>query len=229
MGDITRNMTGTSWHVERYERGEGDERRHRSHCMYFVREYCQCKKRNGKCIGSAHCLEYEKVTERVEEKEVKKEKYITAVYSNQSKDFEIRSIKLCDIVVDRHAALPQIAKRKTELTKDFIRNNKQFKGPVLVEKRMNRSGYKILDGYIRYLVAKENGLKEMPAFIGNVTMYKHYLDFRINGTLVKHKKYGTGTVIGSDIKTVLIKFDNGREMKFDTCMCMKNKMLEIIQ
>ena len=63
MGDITRSMTGTAWHVERYERGEGDERRHRSHCKYFVKEHCQCKKRNGKCIGSAHCPEYEKIIE----------------------------------------------------------------------------------------------------------------------------------------------------------------------
>lgn len=54
-------MVGTPWHIERYERQEDDPRRHRSRCKHFERNKKSCYKRNGKCIGSAHCLEYEEI------------------------------------------------------------------------------------------------------------------------------------------------------------------------
>ena len=60
MAGINR-MVGTPWHIERYERQKDDPRRHRSRCKHFERNKKSCYKRNGKCIGSAHCLEYEEI------------------------------------------------------------------------------------------------------------------------------------------------------------------------
>ena len=30
-----KHMAGTPWHKERFARQEGDERRHKSHCVYY--------------------------------------------------------------------------------------------------------------------------------------------------------------------------------------------------
>ena len=51
-----RRMTGTPWHVERYARDEGDERRHR--CVYYRKSDAHCSQYSGKCRGSAHCPYY---------------------------------------------------------------------------------------------------------------------------------------------------------------------------
>lgn len=48
-------MVGAPWHVERFERQEDDPRRHRSRCKYYNKTTKHCVKRNGKCIGAAHC------------------------------------------------------------------------------------------------------------------------------------------------------------------------------
>lgn len=51
-------LQGTPWHEERVHRAEGDERRYKGRCIFYVDSSNQCKKRNGICIGSAHCDEY---------------------------------------------------------------------------------------------------------------------------------------------------------------------------
>lgn len=51
-------MEGTPWHLERYSRKDGDERRHRSRCMYFRKSGAYCHKYGERCRGSAHCMEY---------------------------------------------------------------------------------------------------------------------------------------------------------------------------
>lgn len=55
-------MTGTPWHVNRYARSEGDERRHRSRCIYNSKKDSYCYYVVGKCIGAAHCMHYEEKT-----------------------------------------------------------------------------------------------------------------------------------------------------------------------
>ncbi|MCH4007592.1 MAG: GreA/GreB family elongation factor [Eubacterium sp.] len=57
MSNLSR-MQGSPWHVERMERGDGDERRHRSRCIYFNKHGKHCVYYNGPCYGSAHCNYY---------------------------------------------------------------------------------------------------------------------------------------------------------------------------
>lgn len=60
-------IQGTPWHVGRYTRPEGDERRHRSNCVYFRKKDKFCTKCYVGCIGSAHCDYYESKKEAAEE------------------------------------------------------------------------------------------------------------------------------------------------------------------
>lgn len=55
-------LAGTPWHAERVHRGEGDSKRHKSRCEYYKSMTNECEKRNGKCIGSAHCVEYKELS-----------------------------------------------------------------------------------------------------------------------------------------------------------------------
>ena len=58
-----RNLQGTPWHVEQAHRKDGDDRRHRSRCMFYDPITKQCKER-WKCIGSRYCMEYEPLSEK---------------------------------------------------------------------------------------------------------------------------------------------------------------------
>lgn len=53
-----REFSGTPWHKERYSREEGDDKRHRSKCIYFRKCDKYCIERFETCIGSAHCPNY---------------------------------------------------------------------------------------------------------------------------------------------------------------------------
>lgn len=58
-----RNLSGEPWHVEGMYRGEGDDRRYKGRCKYFSYDKEYCSYRYGRCMGSAHCDQYEECTE----------------------------------------------------------------------------------------------------------------------------------------------------------------------
>ncbi len=51
-------LTGTPWHVEKLTRNEGDERRHKSRCIYYRKKDSYCKYQYIECIGSRYCQYY---------------------------------------------------------------------------------------------------------------------------------------------------------------------------
>ena len=64
-------LTGTSWHVEYMTRQEGDPKRHKSRCIYYIAKSKSCERRNGICIGSAHCMDYkEKIHEAIQDENI---------------------------------------------------------------------------------------------------------------------------------------------------------------
>lgn len=67
---ISRNLTGTPWHIEKMVREEGDPRRHRARCCYFRKKDSYCISRKRKCIGSAHCSRYNEQKEEQEEQNI---------------------------------------------------------------------------------------------------------------------------------------------------------------
>ena len=51
-------LTGTPWHVEKLTRNEGDERRHKSRCIYYRKKDAYCKYQYIECAGSRYCKYY---------------------------------------------------------------------------------------------------------------------------------------------------------------------------
>ena len=49
-------LQGTPWHVERVHRSEGDARRSKRKCLYYLDG--ECKVNNRDCYKSAHCSKY---------------------------------------------------------------------------------------------------------------------------------------------------------------------------
>lgn len=66
MSDMCK-IQSTPWHVGRYTRQEGDERRHKSNCVYYRKKDKFCTKHHGECYGSAHCDYYESNKQAAEE------------------------------------------------------------------------------------------------------------------------------------------------------------------
>ncbi len=80
---ISTELTGTPWHVERFARAEGDEKRHSHRCKYFRFDGKHCKYYSEKCRGAAHCdyyLERDKIEEPEAEEPVKEEEPVKSSY-----------------------------------------------------------------------------------------------------------------------------------------------------
>ena len=80
-------LTSTPWHLERYERATGDDRRHRSRCAYLQKQDLYCSKYIEKCRGSAHCPYYK-------EKEIESEVKSTEIPRNKPKTTSYNTIDL---------------------------------------------------------------------------------------------------------------------------------------
>lgn len=52
-------LQGTPLHAEQFNRAEDDNRRYQGRCRYYSDDDGQYNCRCGKCIGSAHCMEYD--------------------------------------------------------------------------------------------------------------------------------------------------------------------------
>ena len=62
-------LTGTPWHIDRFTREEGDNRRHRTRCTHYSdRGNSYCSLYGERCHGTAHCIYYEEKKQEVDEK-----------------------------------------------------------------------------------------------------------------------------------------------------------------
>ncbi len=86
---IKQSLTGTPWHVEKMTRNEGDEKRHRSRCVFFRKKDRYCNIRCCSCFGSAHCPYYEEKTIAVNN-----------AANNQKKEITVPPIKNDEMTID---------------------------------------------------------------------------------------------------------------------------------
>lgn len=87
-------LVGAPWHVERFKRQEDDPRRHRFRCKYYNKVTKQCAKRNGKCIGAAHCLEYDESVHqeiKIEDRFIKKDLNFSGI-----KEIAVETVEIPD-------------------------------------------------------------------------------------------------------------------------------------
>ena len=76
MSNISK-MTGAPWHVNKFTRQDGDDKRHRSRCKNYKKSYSLCLLYQGRCRGAAYCKHYQET-----------EKASTATSANLSKQKE---------------------------------------------------------------------------------------------------------------------------------------------
>ena len=147
-------MVGSPWHVEKMVRQEGDPRRHRSRCIYYDKKNSHCPKVVGKCVGAAHCTYYEE--ECIDEISIPKH-----VVAEKDAFQGIKMIAMADIEVSDKFKLP--SKEKIDAVIQYYKECGKIDKPVSVS--CHGKKYKLEDKYLRYYVAKQLGLKKIPARI----------------------------------------------------------------
>ena len=210
-------MTGSPWHVEKMVRQEGDSRRHRSRCIHNDKKNSHCSKVVGKCIGAAHCSYYEECQTQGEE--------ATKVVNDENKsDFKgIRMIKISDIELRGKYRVP--AKDKISAVISYFKENGKLDKPISVS--CNGNKYVLEDKYLRYYVAKQLGLKEVPAKISTEKENKLEDKIRIIGRKVTHSKFGVGKIVSVSDDKVEIAFNTGKTIDFSIDICVKKELLTI--
>lgn len=141
MSDLNK-MSGTPWHIEKMHRKDGDDRRHRSRCIYYEALGQSCKKRMLKCMGSAHCPHYKEEKFEIAVNKAVTSKYSGAISNTPKKKTSPRNIHIYKkqiypqvyntpiktIAEKRNKIVEKIAGDTYSLTKEF------FSNPVLWER-----------------------------------------------------------------------------------------------
>lgn len=213
---ISKNLTGTAWHVERMTRQEGDPRRHKSRCIYYASKSKSCDYRNGACIGSAHCMNYkEKINKSIQSEE--------AVVPKPVRDFDgVKELSI-ELISVNHSKAPKPKQEKVDALIEYYRKNGRLDKPIIVS--IQDDAYLLEDKYLRYYVAKELRLKTIPAKMGTLQESKDEDKLRKKGMKVVHKTYGKGIVIDADEAHTTVRFENGKEVKLDIFTCIENKLI----
>ena len=117
MSDLNK-MSGTPWHIEKMHREEGDERRHRSRCIYYDYVDPTCKKRMLKCMGSAHCPHYK------EEKAETMKGFLTFVQETLGQ--QVKEVKLSSNLGSHAVCMTPADGMSFEMEKYMKRANPEF-------------------------------------------------------------------------------------------------------
>lgn len=243
MSGISRGMTGTSWHIGHYERKEGDARRHRSRCIHYQKLNGHCTFYCGKCTGTSQCSRYEEISE--EEQEMRKNDRTKKEHSKNDEDWilspgkkkeipiqhetnqehlarefsGIKYISMQNLLVDKRITVTP-SKKKIQEVIEYYKKNGTLDKPVVIVCKGDK--YEVVDKYLRYYVAKQLNLKEIPAEMGSLEEIKDRDKLRKIGTLVWHKKRNeVGEVINSTLTRVTIRYDSGKENTYEIHLFLK--------
>lgn len=205
-----------------------DKRRHRKHCVHYRKDgSCAYMSR---CGGSAQCqyygeeeytIEKTKIDQNIIKNELGFDIIVSSKKSEEIKFFSgVQTIKLNDIIVpDKFLQHVPDSKKISELH-DYYKKYKKLDKPICVS--IKNGKYYLEDKYLRYYVAKELGKTWIRATIATYEESVMRDKLCKNGGRVKHKKYGQGTIVKNDDKYIIVLFDNGKEIKFDIEICIKN-------
>lgn len=219
MAGINR-MVGTPWHVERFEREEGDARRHRSRCKYYGgKPDGHCRFFNGRCHGTAHCRYYDETAER-KESTMPKGRFVGVREIPKSAFTGIQLIQMKDIELNSKFENKQPKKNKIDDCIKYYREHGELDKPVVIS--CSGSKYRLEDKYLRYVAAKQLCLKEIPAEMGAIEELKQRDKLRSVGSLVWIKKSDeVGEVVDATMKKTKIRTDSGKVSTFDILKCLE--------
>lgn len=203
-----------------------DERRHRKWCEHYRDEDGICYKTFAKCGGSAHCKNY-KVVHRASYQPPQPLKETPAPPPSKYKQpFEgIQMIAMVDIIMPTHKLHPPAPAKVAELHK-YYQEHGTLDKPIIVSCAGKK--YRLEDKYLRYYVAKELGLKKIPAKIGTKKEMKPEDAIRKKGAKLIHKSYGEVVVESSNLKHLVVVDSTGKHITLDIETCIKNKLFTVV-
>ena len=143
-------LTGTPWHVEKFTRGEDDDRRHRSKCIFYRKENAYCVKHSDRCYGAGHCDYYKEDTSQP----VQTRKPV----KNRKASFSKWFIALESIRVNANYEKPAEAAIERMVT--YYKIHGDLGKPLVVSR--HGSKYLLEGEYLRYCAAKRLGLETVP-------------------------------------------------------------------
>lgn len=204
-----------------------DERRHRKWCEHYREEDGLCYKTFAKCGGSAHCKNYKAVHRaNVYQPPQPQRKVDNAPPSKYKQPFAgIQMIAMADIIMPKHKLHSPSPKKVAELHK-YYQEHGALDKPVIVSCAGKK--YRLEDKYLRYYVAKELGLKEIPAKIGTEKEMKPEDAIRKKGTKLIHKSYGEVVVESSTLKHAVVINAEGKHITLDIETCINNKLFTVV-
>ena len=225
MAGINR-ITGTPWHIEKYARKEGDPRRHKSKCAYYVKEHTFCSKKHMKCFGSAHCASYYEKIENNSFYETRETKYVIQPFQG------IRKINLN--YIESKNIINQVDMDKVARVVQYYNNYKKMDCYIEVTSAGNK--YKLMSGFNQFYAARLLKLKEIEAvFVAQVSQKtpviqqkKKKIKFR-KGSIVKHKRYGKGKVYKIEGNKIHVLFNEIDLKTFRLDDCCEKGYLELIE
>ena len=207
-----------SYTIETYLHIKG-KRRSKFKCLHYKKDGT-CAYMT-KCIGSSQCAFYE------EKKEESYEERNTIIMDEEEKTvipepFEgVKTVAIEQLHRGRNLRPPK-TDRLSEMIKYYEENHCLDK-PIYVEIKDGK--YYITDKYLRYCAAKKLGLKEVQIRFGGKKQSK-YDDCIIKiGARVQHERWGAGTVKKADFKRIVIEFDSGKQISFQTLFCIDERKL----
>ena len=150
------------------------------------------------------------------------------VYHAEPKiSLEFEGVK--DIPIDKiHLGSTEWAEPKQSKIENLIeyyKLNGKLDKPIIVYVKNDK--YYLSDRYLRYYVAKQLGLKAIPAKTGTLEEIRIEDKLRKGGTRVTSQKHGKGVVIKSDSKFTTIRFNDSEEITYDISSCVKRNTLTI--
>ena len=232
MGNLER-LTGSPWHVEKMTRQEGDEKRHKSRCInYKGKESNQCRIFGGRCHGSAHCSYYREIqSNHTMDSSKKKTEDLTNSQSGTKKKADIfhgvKYLKLDEVYITKAFKSVQPKQSKIENVEKYFKQHGRLDKPIIVT--INNNKYYIEDGYLRYIVARDNGMKDIPCEMGNSEDVKLYKRLRTIDTLVWIKRSNeVGKVIDYNLEQVKIELDSGKTVLYDIHKAVETKSIRIL-
>lgn len=201
------DLTGSPWHVEKFTRAEGDDRRHRSRCKYYNDKGCDYY---GRCKGSAHCDIYK---EKVEAKETEHKKVVAAcpVFTG------LMDIPIKTLQIQKNFSVPN--KEKIESLTQFFLGHGKFDKPIIVS--CSNGNYFLEENYARYFAAKSMGLLSITALCATKEEIESIAKIQKIGRLVWNTKdKDVGEITYFDAKTIKVKMDSGKNYNFDLYHCI---------
>lgn len=123
------------WHVDCLQKKEDDPRRHKSRCKYYINDNCKLK--NFKCIGSAHCMDYGESINNYSVLDNDEEKK----YYRQNKS---KKTKKRDFEIVQHFDIVGVYSKEDKCIYDFEINKDINKLPMVAQKCI---GHKVADSF----------------------------------------------------------------------------------